>query len=139
MGLYKPAKHESACYYLHFDLLISFMFVWQVSALNPHAPSWNSLRDRFATPARQVDLHSLTPTLDQNPDDIALISLIDDLVLRPSWNICTRARGQFVTSRLLFVTSRCLALNICSDGPDRVHSRTSEKNPVTSGSIDYSL
>lgn len=44
-----------------------------------------------------------------------------------------------MTPRLLFFTGRRLALNVCSDGPDRVHSRTGEKDPVASSDVDYSV
>lgn len=92
-----------------------------------------------ATPARQVDLHSFTPTVDQNPDDIAVISLIDNLVLCPRRYEGEITGAKVVTPRLFFVTSGCLALDICSDGPDRIHSRTGEKYPVTPGGVDYGV
>lgn len=41
--------------------------------------------------------------------------------------------------RLLFIAGRCLALDICSDCPHRVHSGTSEEDPVTSGDVDYGV
>lgn len=93
----------------------------------------------LSTPACQIDLHSLTSTVNQDPDDVAPISLIHDLMLRPCGDEGEIARRKFVTPRLLFFTGRRLALDVCSDGLDRVNSRASEKNPVTSSGVDYSV
>lgn len=38
---------------------------------------------RLPTPAGQIDLHPLTSTVNQHPDDVALISLVHNLMLRP--------------------------------------------------------
>lgn len=64
---------------------------------------------------------------------MAILLLVHDLMLGPSWNESEITRAEFESAWLLFLAGGFLAFEICPEGLDRIYSGTCEKDTESIG------